>query len=239
MNTPTRGWLATALLVALALVAGCSGDAPDAADSASQPTASDRTQADKASTGPAECSEVWRPGRSLPQRYNGCAAGGSTVVPALVACRNGGSLVTYRDRMYAVTGHRVTGIRGDISTDRRYARTYAGCLGRSAGSADTSGRDRPAPTTTTPPPPPPTAAAGPSAYQDGHIWLTTELEGLDLPEVRAVQVQLNAAGYPVVVDGSYGPQTAGAVSDFQAAFGLHVDGIVGPETHAALFGLSH
>jgi peptidoglycan hydrolase-like protein with peptidoglycan-binding domain len=69
--------------------------------------------------------------------------------------------------------------------------------------------------------------------------LTTELDGLDVPEVRAVQVQLNAVGYPVVVDGSYGPQTAAAVSEFQNAFGLYVDGIVGPETYAALFGLSH
>ena len=182
---------------------------------------------------------MWRPGRSLPQRYNGCSAQGSTVVPALVACRDGGSLVVYRDRMYAVTGHRVTGIRGDISSDRRYARTYADCLGSPAGSSTdgSDGADGPSPTTTTPPPP--TAADGPSAYQDGHIWLTTELDGLNVPEVRAVQVQLNAVGYPVVVDGSYGPQTAGAVSDFQKAFGLYVDGIVGPETHAALFGLSH
>ena len=54
-----------------------------------------------------------------------------------------------------------------------------------------------------------------------------------------VQTQLNAVGFPVVVDGSYGPQTAGAVSDFQAVYGLIVDGIVGPETYTALFQLSH
>ena len=54
--------------------------------------------------------------------------------------------------------------------------------------------------------------------------------------VRSVQAVLqrigitDAAGRQVVVDGSYGPQTAAAVKRFQKRKGLTVDGKVGPQT---------
>jgi hypothetical protein len=52
--------------------------------------------------------------------------------------------------------------------------------------------------------------------------------------VRAVQTALSAAGYPVVADGFYGPNTEAAVRRFQEAAGLEVDGLAGSDTWAAL-----
>lgn len=64
------------------------------------------------------------------------------------------------------------------------------------------------------------------------------LQGLsDVDTVKALQQRLNekhALPAPIGVDGSYGRETTAAVRAFQAAHGLHVDGIVGPLTIRAL-----
>ena len=56
-------------------------------------------------------------------------------------------------------------------------------------------------------------------------------------DVRALQQALKDKGFdPGSVDGMMGPATRRAIKAFQAANGLEVDGIVGPNTRAKLFG---
>ncbi|MFC6489540.1 N-acetylmuramidase domain-containing protein, partial [Nitratireductor sp. GCM10026969] len=50
------------------------------------------------------------------------------------------------------------------------------------------------------------------------------------PEVEHLQTMLKGLGYPLVVDGVFGPQTQDAVMRFQREQGLAVDGIAGPAT---------
>jgi uncharacterized protein (TIGR02594 family) len=58
---------------------------------------------------------------------------------------------------------------------------------------------------------------------------------LDADKVKAIQSALQARGFsPGDVDGEYGDNTASAVSAFQQASNLTVDGEVGPETAKAL-----
>ncbi len=50
------------------------------------------------------------------------------------------------------------------------------------------------------------------------------------PEVVELQERLNQVGYDLVTDGDFGPATEAAVKDFQAKYGLVVDGMVGDAT---------
>jgi hypothetical protein len=64
---------------------------------------------------------------------------------------------------------------------------------------------------------------------------TTLKPGDSGTEVKKLQRALTALGFaPGKADGSYGPTTKKAVTDFQTAQGLTADGIVGPKTLAAL-----
>jgi peptidoglycan hydrolase-like protein with peptidoglycan-binding domain len=60
-------------------------------------------------------------------------------------------------------------------------------------------------------------------------------EGASGPDVRQLQRWLRRTGFPVTVDGEFGPATASAVRRFQSAARLpRVNGIVGPRTVRAL-----
>ena len=59
-------------------------------------------------------------------------------------------------------------------------------------------------------------------------------EGAKGDWVTIAQGRLVVAGYPIAVDGIFGPQTRAAVIAFQKAHGLTTDGIIGPKTWAVL-----
>jgi peptidoglycan hydrolase-like protein with peptidoglycan-binding domain len=59
-------------------------------------------------------------------------------------------------------------------------------------------------------------------------------QGSSGESVRETQTQLNTHGASIGVDGSFGPQTHGAVTAFQEKVGLETNGVVGPITAAAL-----
>jgi peptidoglycan hydrolase-like protein with peptidoglycan-binding domain len=55
-------------------------------------------------------------------------------------------------------------------------------------------------------------------------------------QIALDQCDLNPAGYhQIATDGSYGPDTAGAVTATQRFFGITQDGIYGPQTRNAMF----
>jgi hypothetical protein len=74
----------------------------------------------------------------------------------------------------------------------------------------------------------------PSVRAPGTVF-TTAMAGTDRPDVRAWQTRMDKIGYRLVVDGRYGPRSAAACRQFQAAKGLVVDGQVGDRTWAATF----
>jgi peptidoglycan hydrolase-like protein with peptidoglycan-binding domain len=71
---------------------------------------------------------------------------------------------------------------------------------------------------------------------NGH-YLTTRDVRQSRPDVTVWQTKMVAAGYPLAIDGRYGPQSAAATSTFEAAHGLAVEkvGVVGPQVWSALF----
>lgn len=81
---------------------------------------------------------------------------------------------------------------------------------------------------TAPAQPPP-----PAALPEGYLWL--KRPNFKGAAIVALQKALSAAGIdPGPIDGEYGPMTDAAVVSLQLAHGLEIDGVVGPNTAAAL-----
>lgn len=77
--------------------------------------------------------------------------------------------------------------------------------------------------------------ARPPLYVAGERQRTILSRGDQGDDVRALQERLQELGFqPGPIDGIYGPLTFDAVSRFQRAASILVDGIVGPQTRAAL-----
>jgi len=75
------------------------------------------------------------------------------------------------------------------------------------------------------------SVAGVPASTSLTSWLRRGSTG---EQVRQVQTRLRELGYTIAVDGDFGSQTRSIVRQFQRDRGLHVDGVVGPRTWAAL-----
>lgn len=85
-----------------------------------------------------------------------------------------------------------------------------------------------------------TAIAAPAHADECYSWNRTLREGSSGSDVTELQIRVGGwAGYGVTMatDGAFGPQTKQAVSNFQSAYGLTVDGIAGPETFSQLYAL--
>jgi hypothetical protein len=64
-------------------------------------------------------------------------------------------------------------------------------------------------------------------------------QGASGPKVRDVQNALRVGGFPLQLDGEFGPATDRALRAFQAKHGLTADGVVGPKTWAVLRKVVH
>lgn len=76
------------------------------------------------------------------------------------------------------------------------------------------------------------AAANNGSEQYPGIAMKSGQEGA---AVKSAQQQLNVKGASLTADGRFGSKTAGAVRRFQKANSLPADGVIGPETWAALY----
>jgi lysozyme len=87
------------------------------------------------------------------------------------------------------------------------------------------------------PVPPPAPDAGPNnVLPPGTYFVWPRQPAVAGPSVKAWQTRMNELGYPIDVDGVYGPQSKNACKAFQRNSGLVADGIVGPATWNATFG---
>lgn len=81
------------------------------------------------------------------------------------------------------------------------------------------------------------ALAGPAS---AYTWSRTLQQGMSGADVKELQIRVagwaadSASHTYVALDGDFGPGTYAAVKRFQSAYGLSVDGVVGPQTQSTL-----
>ena len=80
----------------------------------------------------------------------------------------------------------------------------------------------------------PQGGGGPSVGGTAVVARPTIRRGSTGPDVQHLQSRLSSLGYWIAVDGVFGPGTESTVRSFQSSHGLPADGIVGPQTWAAL-----
>lgn len=143
---------------------------------------------------------------------------------------SGRAVIDYRGLAVPV-GRSVGGVAviGAVTaTGTLYAGSPAEAAGSSAPAVSTGLAPAPA-TTTAPAPVTTTAPTQPSSYTSVKLRIGSRGDA-----VTYLQNLLNDKGAGIAVDGSFGPETLGAVRDAQAAGGTTVDGVVGPLTWAVL-----
>ena len=91
----------------------------------------------------------------------------------------------------------------------------------------------PTPPGPTPPAPPPPTPTLPVPFAGRNLKFPPMTTG---PDVATWQAKMVERGFPLDVDGKYGPKSKAACIEFQTRMGLSPDGIVGPLTWAATFG---
>ena len=77
-----------------------------------------------------DCRRTWRPGRTLPQHYDGCVDNAAEVPVAARGheCADGSRLVNFRGRQWAVTGGPISITEGDeILEDEAYLNALESC----------------------------------------------------------------------------------------------------------------
>lgn len=85
-----------------------------------------------------------------------------------------------------------------------------------------------------------TGTTAPAFADECYSWSRTLRSGATGADVSQLQIRVAGwAGYGVNlgIDGSYGPQTKTAVTNFQRAYGLSADGVAGPATFSKIYAL--
>jgi len=132
---------AVLLLCAASVLAGC-GDANDNASAEAPskatttkvsqplPAASDLPTLNAARTNLPGCRNTWRPGRTLPQHYDGCVDDAMEMVVDAQGheCADGSRLINFRGRQWAMTGGPISITDGDkLLDDQGYVKALESC----------------------------------------------------------------------------------------------------------------
>lgn len=134
-----------ALALALLLVlAGCTSGDDDGVDSTDAPrsdpgsstdTGGDASQESEEESDPPQpelpaCGQVWEPGATLPQDYDGCLLRGEEPVQEVYECDDDRRLVVIDDRRFAFTGGEVVEPEDSPLQDgEAFSSAYSECIG--------------------------------------------------------------------------------------------------------------